>query len=276
LGAAIRIETDPAPDLWPAMVDPTQIELVVLNLAINARDAMPAGGRLTISTANVTTQDKRRPVDLGPGDYVAISVKDTGTGMTDAVLARAFEPFFTTKELGRGTGLGLSQVYGLAQQSGGRVTIETRLGSGTTINVFLPRAIDAAPQRRQRTGQKPRANQQGTVLVVDDDADVREIAVEALEGVGYIVASAGSGLEALDTIERGDTVDVVLIDYAMPEMNGLEAMRLISERRPATRIVLMTGHADVPALQTAAERARLLRKPFTVEQLTAAVTGDGG
>src|SRR4029078_7757666 len=165
---------------------PSQIESVILNLAVNARDAMTDGGRLTITTANVPNGDKAKPLELPPGDYVRVTVSDTGTGMTEEVLRKAFEPFFTTKPVGSGTGLGLSQVYGIAKQTGGTVEIDTELGNGTTVRVYLPRTT-AAPAVRSADKAKnvPLGRHKATVLVVDDDRDVRQLAASCLETLGY-------------------------------------------------------------------------------------------
>src|SRR4029078_2963880 len=170
---------------------PSQIESVILNLAVNARDAMTDGGRLTITTANVPNGDKAKPLELPPGDYVRVTVSDTGTGMTEEVLKKAFEPFFTTKPVGSGTGLGLSQVYGIAKQTGGTVVIDTQVGRGTTVRVYLPRTTAAPAVRPVDECQNgPLSTHEATVLVVDDDRDVRQLAVSCLENLGYHVLVA--------------------------------------------------------------------------------------
>jgi CheY-like chemotaxis protein len=250
------------------------MELVILNLAINGRDAMPDGGRLTITTANVSADDPRRPPELAQGDYVAVSVADTGTGMTEEVLARAFEPFFTTKDIGQGTGLGLSQVYGVAQQSGGTVRIDTKLGRGTTVTVYLLRAATAgaaASPLEAATG--PQGRRDGAILVVDDDPDVREVTVASLESLGYTVVAAESGRAALEILERGEPVDLMLIDYAMPEVNGVETMRLVRAKRPNLRILMVTGYADTGALEGETGQDGILKKPFNLAKLAASIEG---
>ena len=188
IGGTVRIETILDKNLWRATADPTQIESVILNLAVNARDAMPNGGRLIISTSNVPRGGRDKPRELPKGNYVMVSVSDTGTGMTDEVARKAFEPFFTTKPVGSGTGLGLSQVYGIAKQTGGAVSITTKLGQGTTVAVYLPRTT-ATPLVRTpgAAGEPSLPTGQATILVVDDDADVRELAVACLESLGYRV-----------------------------------------------------------------------------------------
>ena len=201
LGGLVQVETDLAPDLWPATSDPTQLELVVLNLAINSRDAMPNGGRLRIVTGNVQQPEAAGLDALDPGDYVRIAVIDTGIGMTREVMERAFEPFFTTKEIGKGSGLGLAQVYGVATQFGGTVRIASEPGAGTTVEVFLPRALAAEASTampEQHAADMPSGG--GTVLVVDDDPEVREIAAIFLREAGYAVREAGSGPEARDIL----------------------------------------------------------------------------
>jgi signal transduction histidine kinase len=203
IGVTVRIETVLEKDLWAVMIDPTQLELVILNLAINSRDAMPNGGRLTVATRNIGVSDQRRPAGLTERDYVAISVSDTGFGMTHAVAAKAFEPFFTTKAIDQGTGLGLSQVLGFAQQSGGEVRIDTRVGRGTTITILLPRSRESLPIMVDEDRPIPRDGKAATILVVDDDAAVRDLTVHALETMNYRVLAADNGRLALDVLRHG-------------------------------------------------------------------------
>jgi signal transduction histidine kinase/CheY-like chemotaxis protein len=267
IGSTIRIETVLHKGLWPALIDASQIELVILNLAINARDAMPGGGRLTITTSNVNTQDAKRPRELAAAEYVVVSVSDTGTGMTEEVLKKVFEPFFTTKAIGSGTGLGLSQVYGIAKQTGGGVRIDTELGSGTTVTVYLPRAQGRPlqhPAGREATRSLPTRN--ATILVADDDHDVRDLTAACLESLGYSVLLADSGRSAIETVNSNTLIDLLMIDIAMPEMNGVEAGSTISARRPELPIIYMTGYVDSSALDGQGQR-RLLKKPFTVAEL---------
>jgi signal transduction histidine kinase/CheY-like chemotaxis protein len=275
MGGSVQLETVQAPDLWPALVDRTQIELVILNLAINARDAMQVGGSLTIETANVTLHEPRATEEPSPGDYVMIAVTDTGTGMTAEVLAKAFEPFFTTKEIGKGSGLGLAQVYGFAKQSGGGARIQTRLGEGTTIQVFLPRAAGpragvAEPAIPVPGGRLAHAERR-RILLVDDDAGVREVTAAILVERGYDVVEAGSGGAALDLLSReGDRIDLLLIDFAMPGMNGLEAAREARSRRPGLPVLFVTGYADFAAMNEMS-RERIISKPFREDELIARV-----
>jgi signal transduction histidine kinase/CheY-like chemotaxis protein len=268
-GGTIRIETILDKNLWQATADPTQIESVILNLAMNARDAMPNGGRLTISTANVARDDRNKPAELTEDDYVSVSVGDTGTGMSDNVRRKAFEPFFTTKPVGSGTGLGLSQVYGIAKQTGGTVTISTKIGQGTTITVYLPRTVGGQIARRIERLQDARLSRhEATILVVDDDCDVRQLAVSCLESLGYRALAADGGGAAVEAI--GNTrVDMVLIDIAMPEINGVETLATMLKDRPDLPYLYMTGYVGPTTL--AASEKRVLKKPFTVAELAAKV-----
>ncbi|MDQ0464687.1 signal transduction histidine kinase [Caulobacter ginsengisoli] len=268
MGGSTRIETRLGQALWPAMADPTQIELVVLNLAINARDAMEVGGTLTVETGNCQLGEPRRSEEPAAGDYVMVAVSDTGSGMTEDVLAKAFEPFFTTKPVGAGSGLGLSQVFGLAKQSGGGVAIDTELGRGTTVRVYLPRAVAACRQEASASPPPPpiRAKDGATVLVVDDDAAVREITAGILRDLGYRIVEAGSGGAALRTLDSRKRIDAVLLDFAMPGMNGAEVAREIVTRRPGVPILFATGYADAGALVEASED-HIVHKPFVDGEL---------
>ncbi len=288
MGGMVQVRTRLAAGLWPALVDPTQIELILLNLAINARDAMPEGGTLTITTANLPAGDPALPADLDAcaGGAVRIAVSDTGTGMSEIVAARAFEPFFTTKEIGRGSGLGLSMVYGVAQQSGGTAMIETRPGAGTTVSVLLPRAADAGtglPPARLGDAASPSAGAEGggvRILVVDDDSDVREMTVQCLREFGHEVTAAASGSAALDLLGAGTACDLMLVDIAMPGLNGVETARRAREIRPGLRVLFATGYAEsvgFAAQQTGVDP--VIRKPFTLEALRrsiGAVLASGG
>lgn len=268
IGGSVKIEEPQlSPDLWAAMIDPTQIELAILNLAINARDAMEVGGSLTIRTQNTSGDMAFRPPELPAGDYVVVSVSDNGSGMTDEVLARAFDPFFTTKDVGKGSGLGLSQVFGLAKQSGGGVSIDTEVGHGTTIRIFLPRA-DATPvPERESDEAAVEAAQEGlVVLVVDDDEAVRNVTVGYLSDLGYGVIEADSGGAALETLEQHDRIDAMVLDFAMPGMNGGELARELRVRRPGAPILFATGYADAEALTDVGEDL-IVRKPFTQAEL---------
>lgn len=270
IGGSIRIETILQPGLWPALADPTQIELVILNLAINARDAMEVGGSLSVETSNVTLPAPTRPTDPPQGEYVMVAVSDTGTGIPDDVLDRVFEPFFTTKEVGKGSGLGLAQVLGFAKQSGGGVRIDTRPGEGTSVRVFLPRSVGGVEAEfaplvlgESLIGE---ANGSPVVLVVDDDSDVREITTSILSEAGYLVREVGSGMAALKILDRAqaDEFDLMVVDFAMPGMNGAEVAREANRRRPALPVMFVTGYADTAALRQAGEvgEDRIVQKPF--------------
>jgi PAS domain S-box-containing protein len=266
LGRAIAVETTLADELWPALVDPTQIELIILNLAINARDAMPDGGTLTVATANVSRRAPERPEEPPAGDYVAVSVTDTGTGMSDDVLARAFEPFFTTKEVGKGSGLGLAQVFGFAKQSGGGVRIDTAPGRGTTVSVFLPRGAPVeAPVAVQAAVVTPDVSGR-TILVLDDEDAVRTITADTLREAGCRVIEAADGQSALDALTQLEAVDAVVADFAMPKMNGAQFRVLAQRQRPGLPILFVTGYADLNAIRDVPDE-RVIRKPFTREEL---------
>ncbi|HZU91270.1 MAG TPA: response regulator [Stellaceae bacterium] len=274
LGGIVQIDRVLQSELWPGMVDPTQIEAAVLNLAINARDAMPEGGRILIETANVSVGEPEQPGDPPPGDYVAISVTDTGTGMSEEVLAHAFEPFFTTKGVGKGSGLGLAMVYGVARQSGGGVRIMSRLGTGTTVTIYLPRS-QALPEpflEVPRTARVDAADgESGIVLVVDDDDDVRATMAGMLEALGYRVVEAANGDAALEILDRERRIDLLLVDFVMPGMTGREVARRAQSKRPEVPILFVTGY-DAPELSSEESRVDLVvHKPFRTAELAAKV-----
>jgi CheY-like chemotaxis protein len=272
LGENIRMATHLAADLWPVRADANQLENVMLNLAVNARDAMPNGGRLTIETLNTKLdQPQAQEFSIVPGEYVLLRVIDTGVGMSREVMAKAFEPFFTTKDVGKGTGLGLSQVFGFVRQSGGHVKIQSEVGTGTTINVYLPRyygTLDApAPADTPRTLVNGRP--QEVVLVVEDEARVRSFSVEALRELGYTVLAAESPKEALRIIDSGQHVDVLFTDIVMPEMTGPQLAEAATARVPTLKVLFTTGYsrnavADNGIIDPA---TNFLPKPFGIEQL---------
>jgi signal transduction histidine kinase/ActR/RegA family two-component response regulator len=273
LGGTVRVATALAPELWPALVDPTQIEMVILNLAINARDALPAGGTVRIATRNVTMRKAGKGGALRPGDYVCIAVSDDGIGMPDAVIARACEPFFTTKQPGKGSGLGLSQVYGVARQSGGDILIDSAEGRGTTIEVYLPRSNGKAIPALLRGDTAAQTSEERTltILVVDDEPDVREVAVAHLEALGYRVAQAANARTALGLLAGGRAIDILVADYAMAEMNGLDLAKAARARRPDLPIVIMTGYSEVGAIDSAVTDAVLLKKPYRLGDLASSI-----
>jgi signal transduction histidine kinase len=279
LGRRVQVVPELADDLWPAMVDPSQVEAAILNLCLNARDAMPDGGRLTVRTLNVMVAAGSQSGSdnaLAPGGYVQVCISDTGTGMAPEVKARAFDPFFTTKGPGAGSGLGLSQVYGMARQSGGSVTIDSTPGEGTRIVLSLPRAMtagDAGTEPTQAPVDLPRPDTQGElILVVDDDNAVRQVTVEMARDLGCEVAQASGGEQALALVGKL-TPKLILLDYAMPGMNGLQLARALRERGLTAPIALVTGYAELSEADVAAgELAGLLRKPFTIRELQGLLT----
>ncbi|WP_158292400.1 ATP-binding protein [Paracraurococcus ruber] len=271
VGAPVAIETAIAADLWPALVDPTQAELAMLNLAINARDAMPEGGTLTIGARNA-----RLAVPQGgapAGDYVVLSVTDTGTGMPPEVLERVLEPFFTTKAIGKGTGLGLSMVHGFVTQSGGDLRIESRPGQGTTVSLWLPRAEAPAelPREELAPARPAPAGHGCSLLLVDDDALARLATAAALREMGHEVAEARDGEEALLVLGQRRDLRVLVTDYAMPQMNGAELTLVARRGRPDLAVIMITGYAaGLPGGKPPGVRT-LLRKPFRMEELDMAV-----
>ena len=270
IGGEVRVETRLDPEAGYGLCDSNQLENALLNLAINARDAMPDGGTLTICTSRVRLEAEP---DHPAGEFVRISVNDTGEGMSGEVLARATEPFYSTKPLGKGTGLGLAQVYGIARQSGGTLRIESEVGRGTTVHILLSAAEAPSRQAPAAGGNNealaPAAS--ARVLVVDDDPDVRAFLVETLEGLGHTVFAASGGEEALALLPRC-TPDIALIDYAMPGMHGADLARAARSAMPDLSIVLVTGFAETEQLEAAlGPSAPVLRKPFTVAALAEAV-----
>jgi CheY-like chemotaxis protein len=264
----VRLELDLDQDRMPVLADPTQLEMAVLNLAINARDAMPDGGELRIATLPSRIE---RDAELPPGDYLQVRVGDTGAGMPTEVAARAFDPFFTTKGVGKGTGLGLSQVYGFAKQAGGTARLDSMPGRGTVVTLFLRRADqqpdDAAAEPHAM--DQPSVVQAAEVLVVDDDQDVRQILAETLRDLGYRVREAEGGEAALALLEQAPP-DVLVVDFAMPGMNGAELARAVRALHPRLPVVFASGYAETAAIDAAIEGPPLLlRKPFRMEELEA-------
>jgi signal transduction histidine kinase len=268
MGGSIHIETKVHRGLWSALVDPTQLELAILNLAINARDAMKVGGALKVETRNATLGPPKYPEDPPAGDYVAVCVCDSGTGMTSDVRAKVFEPFFTTKEVGKGSGLGLSQVLGFAKQSGGGVCIESSPGAGTSVQIYLPRADAVLTKQPAAQGRADAVEtvRGSTILLIDDDNAVREITRAMLEELGYHVLEAGSGGAALDLIEREAKIDLMIVDFAMPGMNGADVARLAHAKRATLPVLFVTGFADRTRLSGISE-ASIVGKPFIDSEL---------
>lgn len=268
LGGSVSIATDTQANIWHALVDPTQIEMIILNLAINARDAMGDSGRLTLGTRNVViTEPALRAEDPSPGEYVVLSVTDTGTGMNEEVLSKAFEPFFTTKEVGKGSGLGLAQVFGFAKQSGGGARIESRPGVGTTVKVFLPRTEppEALEPTAALNAGSHADNSQHRILLVDDDHSVREVTAQMLQNLGFAVTEADGGDQALQLLGEGIEIDLLLADFAMPGMNGGELARTVRVRHPELPVIFVTGYAELCELGMAGYS--IIQKPFREDQL---------
>jgi PAS domain S-box-containing protein len=277
VGPTITVETTLASDLRPTLCDPNQLENAILNLCINARDAMPDGGRLGITTADILL-DERDVGESGaePGRYVAISVTDTGTGMPPSVVARAFEPFFTTKPTGQGTGLGLSMIYGFARQSGGYVRIFSEVDVGTTVCIYLPRYLggDAADQPSVRVPEMPRAGSGETVLIVDDELTVRKLVVDVLEGLGYAAVEAWDGVSALKVLQSDARIDLLITDVGLPGgMNGRQVADVARQRRPDMPVLFITGYAESAAIGEGSlgPGMHLLTKPFAMQSLASRI-----
>jgi signal transduction histidine kinase/ActR/RegA family two-component response regulator len=269
-GPGIAVELELCEQRAAVIVDPSQLEMAVLNLTVNSRDAMPESGVLRISTRTETrTQDEAQ---LKRGDYVVVCVSDTGKGIPAALLSKVFDPFFTTKPMGSGTGLGLSQVYGFARQSGGLAFIRSELGRGTTVDMYFP----AAPADVQVASDAaaapatPAALKSRQILVVEDDPDVRRVICECLGLIGYSVAEAANGTEGLQAIARHKP-DLLVVDYAMPDMTGAEVISKAREMVGDLPVILATGYADMAAVERLAGKPAILRKPFDINSLGAAV-----
>lgn len=273
IGAPIDLSTALAPDLWPTIADPGQVESAVLNLALNARDAMPNGGRLMIETFNATFDagDVDNTLGMGPGDYVVLSVVDTGHGMPPEVRARVFEPFFTTKPAGKGSGLGLPTVYGFARQSGGNVTIDSEVGKGTTVNLYLPRAGRRDDEEIAQAGKLAEDKGGGeVVLVVEDDDRVRRLTATRLKELGYQVLEANHGAAALAILEQTPGIEVLFSDLVMPGgMSGFDLAKQVRRRYPNLRVILTSGYSAELMNETDVTRLdlKVLRKPYRQSEL---------
>jgi CheY-like chemotaxis protein len=256
----------------PVMADPTQLEVAVLNLAINARDAMPDGGVLSFSSRQLRIEDDS---DLMDGDYIELTIADTGGGMPEEVAARAFEPFFTTKEVGKGTGLGLSMVYGMARQSGGSARIESTPGKGTAVSLLFRKADQKVVDTAVAAEDSDVPAAPGgplSVLIIDDDPDVRGFIVEALDEQGYEVRQASNGRKGLAEIARKKP-DLVVLDFIMPGLSGAEVAGRILADNPDQPILFVSGYSETEAVKRAAPNAPLLTKPFRADTLDKAVRG---
>jgi signal transduction histidine kinase len=276
LGETVHLVVICSPDLWLCEVDPAQLESAILNLSINARDAMFEGGHLTIDACNIVLDASALPVDedLPPGDYVRLSVTDDGTGIAPELLSKVFEPFFTTKDVGKGSGLGLSMVYGFAKQSRGQVKIYSELGHGTTVRLFLPRSYEATQAEvAQPTRRIPRGNRE-LVLVVEDDSNLRGLAVELLHHLGYRTLASGDAATALGLLAETREVALLLADMVLPGgMNGAELARRAHALDPGLPVLFMSGYTESAVIHNGRLDAgvRLLEKPFTTSALAVAV-----
>jgi two-component system, cell cycle sensor histidine kinase and response regulator CckA len=294
IGERVTLDFVHGRDLWPIEVDQSQFEQVIVNLAVNARDAMPDGGKLTLKTSNVSVEQSRQFAFKGmpPGEYVLVDVADTGTGIPPEMIDRIFEPFFSTKEVGKGTGLGLSTVYGIVKQTGGFVYPESVIGRGTTFRIFLPRHVPApeaaaplaAPEpgstgaaattaRRARETAKPVPADdtgQGTVLLVEDEEGLRALNARGLASRGYTVLQAANGIEAIEAFDgHAGKIDLVVSDVVMPEMDGPTLLTMLRSRDPNVKIIFVSGYAEEAFEKhlPEGEQYKFLAKPFTLKQL---------
>lgn len=276
LGEKVSIETVGSAGLWQIEVDTPELESSILNLAINARDAMPDGGKLTIETGNAFLDERYCEAfeDLRPGQYVMISVTDTGRGMARDVVDKATEPFFTTKPAGQGTGLGLSQVYGFAKQSGGHLRIYSEPGEGTTVKMYLPRCVSSAPELLPSTASQGVQEGSGeTILVVEDDADVRAYVVEALISVGYRVLEAVDAETALTVLDSNAQIQLMLTDVVMPGMNGRALADVVRQSHPGVKTLFMTGYSRNAIVHQGRldPGVALIQKPFSQATLASRI-----
>jgi len=271
---SVQIETVLAGGLWKVFVDPTQVENALLNLAVNARDAMPNGGKITMETRNSDLDDRyaKMHADVKSGQYVMISITDTGVGMSPDTAQRAFEPFFSTKEQGKGTGLGLSQVFGFVKQSHGHVKIYSELGHGTTVKLYLPRLVQSGAEVTTKLiSRESRTTRGELVLVVEDEAAVRQISMEALRELGFAVLSTQSPRDALQILADNEKIALLFTDVVMPGMNGRELARQALAMRPKLKVLYTTGYSRNAIVHNGVldPETFLLAKPFTIDELAA-------
>ncbi len=272
IGSSVRVKLELAANAYPVLADPVQLEMALLNIAVNARDAMVEGGRLVLSTVNVTAPSPGVPLDLDAGEYVCIMAQDDGTGMPDDVAKRVFEPFFTTKPVGKGTGLGLSQVYGFCKQLGGSASITSEAGNGTCVSLFLPRTVELASGLAISKSDIVVRPANARVLVIDDDSHVLSMVSEMLEALSFDVIGAENGLRGLEILTSSLQVDVVVTDFSMPMMNGIEFIRRARQLQPGLPCLMMTGYADVGNFaEAAADGIEIMRKPYKMNDLAAII-----
>jgi CheY-like chemotaxis protein len=276
LGEHITVEATLIADLWHALADPSQLEDAIVNLAVNARDAMPNGGRLLFETGNahLDADYAAQNAEVVAGDYVVINVTDSGTGIPPEIVERVFEPFFTTKEVGRGTGLGLSMVYGFVKQSRGHVKIYSEVGHGTSVRLYLPRAVQEQPSlidAPEETAARLPVGRE-TILVVEDDAAVRAMVVNTLEGLGYKVQQAADGKSALEVVRAGGHFDLLFTDMIMPNgVSGQDLIHATRQLRPNIKALLTSGYSEQFIKLDGVSDVRLLSKPYRREKLAIAV-----
>nr|WP_312600641.1 ATP-binding protein [Pseudomonas luteola] len=273
VGPAVCITTDLSEALWPTLCDPHQLENALLNLCINARDAMPDGGRLLIRTENrYLDETSAHERDMNPGQYIVTEVSDTGTGMSPEIIERIFDPFFTTKPIGRGTGLGLSMIYGFAKQSGGQVRVLSEPGKGTTMKIYLPRyagSVEAGAEQ-VRSGDAPRTRKGETVLIVDDEPTVRMLIKEVLEELGYRAIEAADGASGLAILSSAAHIDLLISDVGLPGgMNGRQMADAARHQRTDLKVLFITGYAEnaVVGNGNLEDGMHLMTKPFSMELL---------
>jgi CheY-like chemotaxis protein len=276
LGEGVALELKLAADLWITRCDANQLESAILNIAINARDAMVIGGKLTVETSNAhLSQSTARHRDMAQGDYVCLAVTDTGSGMSEDTMARAFEPFFTTKPMGQGTGLGLSMVYGFARQSEGYARLTSGLNQGTTLRLYLPRYRGKITEMDSRPPQSPAAHPvtAHTVLVVEDEPVVRGLMMELLAELGYQGLEAGDGNSALAILESTRRIDLLISDIGLPGLNGTQLAEAARARRADLKVLFMTGYAESSALKQGLPHPAmgLITKPFDMEVMAARI-----
>jgi CheY-like chemotaxis protein len=252
IGSSVKLVAAIEPEIWPVKVDANELELAMVNVALNARDAMPDGGVISITAENITLSRRDTSANL-EGDFVALRVSDTGSGIAADVLPRVFDPFFTTKQVSKGSGLGLSQVHGFAHQSGGTVAIDSELGRGTTVTLYLPRTHESASQEQTGPEQEMESAGEGTVLLVEDNPDVADVEVKMLEQLGYKVHDVRDARAALEVIDNRE-FDLVISDVVMPgDVDGLGLARAIRERKPSLPVLLVTGYSHPGGSELAAE-----------------------
>jgi PAS domain S-box-containing protein len=283
IGEHISLVVRPGGDLWPVYADPAQLETVLINLAVNARDAMPTGGMLTIESANAQLDNEyaREHVEVVPGPYVMLAVSDSGRGIDRDILPRIFEPFFTTKEIGSGTGLGLASVHGIVRQSGGHIWVYSEAGRGTTFKVYLPRAVGTSPLTEQVASSTPEHERSASILVAEDEPGVRALLITILERNGYRVLTTANGTDALEVIRDGATqVDLVITDVVMPGLSGPEVAAEVQALRPSVPVLFISGYTANALEDRGVPADHLLEKPFRPEELLRSVrsligTADG-